>query len=104
MVDMLHVTSIAPGDVHLAVVNGKRMAEHDSFDLNMPAGVVTLRVIRIEDGLVQFEHEGQTIEAKIAFGAYAEEISVITSPDSELDFLRREFVRLSQLSDCCAQF
>jgi hypothetical protein len=41
------------------------MAERDSFDLKTPAGVVTLRVIRIEDGLVQFEHEGQTIEAKL---------------------------------------
>ncbi len=63
--EMLHVTAISLGDVHLAVVNGKRMAEGDSLDLKMPAGIVTLRVTSIEDGVVHFEYDGKTIDAKL---------------------------------------
>ena len=63
--DMLHVTSIALGDVRLAIVNGKRLAEGDSLDLKTPAGVVTLRVTSIEDGVVHFKYAGQTIDAKL---------------------------------------
>ena len=62
---MLHVTSIALGEVRLAVVNSKPMSEGDSLYLKTRAGVVTLRVTGIEDGVVHFQYRGQTIDAKL---------------------------------------
>jgi hypothetical protein len=64
--EMLHVTSIALGDLHLAVVNGKRLAEGESLLVATPAGVATLRVASIEDGVVHFDYGGQLIDAKLA--------------------------------------
>jgi hypothetical protein len=64
--EMLHVTSIALGEPHLAVVNGKRLAEGESLLVATPAGVATLRVTRIEDGVVHFDYGGQLIDAKLA--------------------------------------
>jgi len=63
--DMLRVTSISLGDIRLAVVNGKRLAEGDSLDLKTPAGVVTVRVMSIEDGVVHFVYKDQTLDAKL---------------------------------------
>ena len=63
--EMLHVTSIALGDLHLAVVNGKRLAEGESLLVATPAGVATLRVTSIEDGVVHFDYGGQLIDAKL---------------------------------------
>ena len=63
--EMLHVTSIALGDLRLAVVNGKRLAEGDSLLVATPAGVATLRVTSIEDGVVHFDYGGQSIDAKL---------------------------------------
>lgn len=63
--EMLHVTSIALGDLRLAVVNGKRLAEGESLLVATPAGVATLRVTSIEDGVVHFDYGGQLIDAKL---------------------------------------
>jgi FKBP-type peptidyl-prolyl cis-trans isomerase 2 len=62
---MLHVTSIALGHLHLAVVNGKQLAEGDSLLVATPAGVATMRVTSIEDGVVHFDYNGQLIDAKL---------------------------------------
>jgi hypothetical protein len=64
--EMLHVTSIALGELHLAVVNGKRLAEGESLLVATPAGVATLRVTSIEDEVVHFDYGGQWIDAKLA--------------------------------------
>jgi hypothetical protein len=69
--DTLHVTAISLGNVHLAVANDQRLAEGDSLDLKMPAGTVTLRVASIEDGVVHFEYDGQTIDAKLTASSSA---------------------------------
>jgi hypothetical protein len=62
---MLHVTSIALGEVHLAVVNSKPTSEGDSLYLKTPAGVVTLCLTGIADGVVHCQYGGQTIDAKL---------------------------------------
>lgn len=64
--DMLHVTSIALGKVHLAVVNGKRLSEGDRLDVTTPSGITTLQVMSIDDGIVRFNYGGQMIDAKLA--------------------------------------
>jgi hypothetical protein len=53
--EKLHVSSIALGEILLAVVNGARLAEGDSISLKTPSGVVTLRVEKIEDDGVHFK-------------------------------------------------
>jgi hypothetical protein len=63
--EALRVTSIALGDVHLAVVNGQRLAEGDPLVLTTPAGVALLRVKTIEDGVVHFDYGGQLLDAKL---------------------------------------
>jgi hypothetical protein len=63
--DMLHVTSIALGDVPLAIVNGKRVAEGDWVALPTAAGPVSVQVAKIEDGVVHFDYGQQTIDAKL---------------------------------------
>lgn len=63
--DLLHVTSIAMGTSHLAIVNGKRLAEGDWLVVNAPLGAASLRVISIQDGLVRFRHGGETIDIKL---------------------------------------
>jgi hypothetical protein len=63
--EALRVTSIALGDVHLAVVNGQRLAEGDPLVLTTPAGVALLRVKTIEDGVVHFDYGGQVLDAKL---------------------------------------
>jgi hypothetical protein len=63
--DMLHVTSIALGDVPLTIVNGKRLGEGDSLAVTTPLGTATLRIVLIQDGLVRFRHGGETIDVKM---------------------------------------
>ncbi len=63
--DMLHVTSISLGDVRLTVVDGKQLAEGDWLPVTMPRGIIQLRVAKIEDGVVHFEYDGKTIDAKL---------------------------------------
>jgi hypothetical protein len=63
--EMFRVTSIVLGEVPLAVVNGKSMAEGDSFELKTSSGVVKLRVVKIADGVVHLDHDGQMIAARL---------------------------------------
>jgi hypothetical protein len=63
--DMLHVTAIALGNPRFAIVNGKRVAEGESFVVTTSAGSTGVRVEKIEDGFVRFAHEGELIEAKL---------------------------------------
>jgi len=62
--DMIHVTSIALGNVPLAIVNGQRVSEGDLLEVKTPAGPATLRVVGIEDGTVHFKYGSQIIDAK----------------------------------------
>jgi hypothetical protein len=63
--DLLHVTSIALGNQHLTIVNGKRLAEGDWLIVKTPKGEASVRVTSIEDGFVRFKHGGNTIDAKL---------------------------------------
>ena len=63
--DMLHVSSIALGNPHLTIVNGKRLAEGDWLVVATSLGDASVRVIQIEDGVVRFKHGGETISAKL---------------------------------------
>ena len=63
--EMLHVSSIALGHLPVAVVNGATITEGASFELQTAEGSVTLRVIVIKDGVVQFKCGGQTISANL---------------------------------------
>jgi hypothetical protein len=63
---MVHVTSIALGDVPLAIVNGKRVAEGDSLALTVAGREIFLQVTKIEDGVVHLAHGGQVIDARLA--------------------------------------
>lgn len=53
--EMLHVSLIALGEIPLAVVNGTRLAEGDLISLQTPSGMVTLRVEKIQDGVVHLK-------------------------------------------------
>lgn len=63
--DMLHVTAIALGNPRLAIVNGKRVTEGESFVVTTSGGATEVRVEKIEDGFVRFAHDGELIEAKL---------------------------------------
>jgi hypothetical protein len=63
--DMLHVSSIALGNPHLTIVNGKRLAEGEWLVVTTPLGEASVRIIQIEDGVVRFRHGGETISAKL---------------------------------------
>jgi len=63
--DMLHVTSIALGNPPLTIVNGKRLAEGDWLVVKTPSGEAGMRVVSIQDGLVKFQHGGETIDAHL---------------------------------------
>jgi hypothetical protein len=63
--DMLHVTSIALGDIHLAIVNGKRLAEGDWLRVRVGKDTGAVQVTKIEDGVVHFNYGGRTIDAKL---------------------------------------
>jgi hypothetical protein len=62
---MLHVSSIALGNPHLTIVNGKRLAEGEWLVVTTPLGEASVRIIQIEDGVVRFRHGGETISAKL---------------------------------------
>jgi hypothetical protein len=64
--EALHVTAIALGHTHLAIVNGKRLGEGDTLTVKTSAGVATVRVEKIEDGVVLFAYGTGSIEAKLS--------------------------------------
>jgi predicted RNA-binding protein with EMAP domain len=63
--DLLHVTAIALGQSNLAVVNGKRVTEGDSFVVVTSDGPAAVRVAKIEEGVVHFAYGTEKIEAKL---------------------------------------
>ena len=63
--DLLHVTSIALGNPRLTIVNGKRLAEEDWLIVKTPNGDTSVRVFSIQDGLVQFKHGKDTLDARL---------------------------------------
>jgi hypothetical protein len=63
--EMLHVTSIALGHVPVAVINGAMATEGDSLTIETPDGSITLRVMKIRDGVVQFKYGDQTISLSL---------------------------------------
>jgi len=66
MPDMFRVTSIALGDVPLAIVNGKRVAEGDSLQLTLGGREIFLHVAKIEDGVIHLAHGEQVIDVHLA--------------------------------------
>jgi hypothetical protein len=63
---IVHVTSIALGDVPLAIVNGKRVAEGDWLAVTVAGREIFLQVTKIEDGVVHLVHGEQVIDARLA--------------------------------------
>jgi hypothetical protein len=63
--DMLHVTAVALGNIHLAIVNGQRLAEGDWLKVKVGNDMGALQVAKIEDGVVHFNYAGRTINAKL---------------------------------------
>jgi hypothetical protein len=63
---MLHIGSIVLGNPPLAVVNGKTVTEGSSLEVKTSAGIVVLRVVKIEDGIVHFSYDGQMIDARLS--------------------------------------
>ena len=64
--DMFRVTSIALGDVPLAIVNGRRVAEGDSLQVTGGGREIFLHVGKIEDGVVHLAHGKQVIDVHLA--------------------------------------
>jgi hypothetical protein len=64
--DMFRVTSIALGDVALAIVNGRRVAEGDSLQVTVGGREIFLHVAKIEDGVVHLAHGKQVIDVHLA--------------------------------------
>jgi hypothetical protein len=65
--DLVQVTAIALGHPRLAVINGKSLAEGDRFVVHTPtySVAVTLRVLRISDGHVDFSDGTQVVSARL---------------------------------------
>jgi hypothetical protein len=63
--DMFHVTGIAMGDSRLALINGKRLAEGESLVVATSAGAVSVRVAKIDDGIVHLVCGRQKIDARL---------------------------------------
>jgi len=54
------------GDVPLAIVNGKRVAEGDSLQLTLGGREIFLHVAKIEDGVIHLAHGEQVIDVHLA--------------------------------------
>lgn len=65
--DLVQVSGIALGHPRLAVVNGKQVAEGDTITVHTPTRsiAVTLRVLKIADGRVDFSDGTQTLSARL---------------------------------------
>jgi hypothetical protein len=69
--DLIHVTAIALGHPRLAVVNGQSVAEGDlvKFRMGTPSVTVSLRVVKIGEGGIDFTDGTQTITARLSIAA-----------------------------------
>ena len=63
--DMLTVSSIALGRVPVAIVNGILVSEGGIVRVQTSKGPVNVQVVRISDGLVQFQSGDQVILANL---------------------------------------
>ena len=67
--DMLRVSAISLGHPRLAVINDTQVAEGDFIAVHSPAArsvVVSLRVLRIDDGRIELTDGTQRIQAHLA--------------------------------------
>lgn len=63
--DMLKVSSIALGKTPAAIINGVPVGEGGMVNIQTPNGIAAVRVVRISDGMVQFQHGEQTLVANL---------------------------------------
>ena len=65
--DLLRVTAIALGELPLAVINGRQVAEGDELILHTPtaAVAVTLQVIKIQEGRIDLTDGVQVLTARL---------------------------------------
>ena len=64
---LLRVTAIALGHPRLAVINGQELTEGDSLTVQAPdaAVAVTLRVLKIRDGLIELANGSQIVTVRL---------------------------------------
>ncbi len=63
--DLFHVTAISLGSTRLAIVNGKKVAEGETVVVSTASGPATVRVAKIEDGVVHFVHGRERIDVQV---------------------------------------
>ena len=66
--DAFQVSAVTLAGRHFAVVNGKRVWEGESLVVATSGGPVTVRVARIEEGVVHFLAGDEKIDAKVRPG------------------------------------
>ena len=66
--DLFHVTAISLGSTRLAIVNGKKVAEGDTVVVSTSSGPATVRVAKIEDGVVHLVYGRDRIDVKVNAG------------------------------------
>ncbi|HEX4641453.1 MAG TPA: hypothetical protein VH252_08710 [Chthoniobacterales bacterium] len=65
--DLIHVTAISLGHPHIAIINGKLVAEGEAITLPTPTPnvVVSLRVTKISDGAIELSDGTQVIIVRL---------------------------------------
>ena len=66
--DLFHVTAISLGSTRLAIVNGKKVTEGDTVVVSTSSGAATVRVAKIEDGVVHLVYGRERIDVKVNTG------------------------------------
>ena len=66
--DLFHVTAISLGSTRLAIVNGKKVAEGETVVVSTSSGPATVRVAKIEDGVVHLVYGHERIDVKVNSG------------------------------------
>lgn len=64
--NLFQVTEVTLGSPRTATINGKRLSEGESFSVQTPSGLTSVRVSRIDNGLVELTDGTQTIEANVS--------------------------------------
>jgi hypothetical protein len=66
LLGQIHVSAISLGEPRLAIINNKQVTEGDNIIISIPeSGAVTLRVMKIADGHVDFSTGTQIITARV---------------------------------------
>ena len=63
--DMLKVSSIALGRKPVAIINGLEVNEGGTVQVHTSNGTASVEVVKIRDGLIQFQYGEQTIYANL---------------------------------------